>query len=515
MAATTAPSVGGPSHLAPTAAPEDLTSVKLQLSLRRLGVGRKEVSPDEPFLESLSEDDSHESASPRSSPPSWTSSPCSHQSHPPSSQFADLDEVIPFSLSKFRQRSNRAEAERRNRQWLSGTLALLGGMMAMVLAAYQLRFALPVLRKAAVSSVPAAAAGSSRSYHSTSSSPPGTGAAAPGIAGNIQESVASKLALRRQWMFGIFAIAFSIFSAKFVARLHAWTLGVRRWMQPNTVQRRLPLHSKVEEEFAELYSIKDESVGTNDDFAWGSDPLVMTAIRKCLDDYRTLNRQTHQSAFAIFFHLAAESRKRQIAYSMYRNACDALHAKVEQNRPVLSDEVAEVLNRQRALRQQYNRMQDDINFTLSEENLPPGLCQEELEFLTKDFRPSLLELAKHTIYSLDMDRRFIEAFIKLHNIHYVWQEEDGPADGSPNNIAEETDLQEQPQQRQDQRVSEENKSVPEDMTSENSSELAMHESQFWDARRTLSSYRRGTFTPKVPGFDRCSLPELPLSLFAY
>ncbi|CDI87099.1 hypothetical protein, conserved [Eimeria praecox] len=512
MAATTAALVGGPApcrDLASTAAPQELASANIRLSLRRLGVGRKETSPDEPFLESRSEEDSHESESPRSSPPTWTSSPCSHQSHPPSSQYADLDEVIPIALIKLRQRSNRAEAERRSRQWLSGTLALLGGMMAMVLAVYQLRFALPVLKRGADSSVPA---GSSRSYHSTTS-PAGTGAAPPGTAGSIQEAVASKIALRRQWMLGIFAIAFSFFSAKFVSRLHAWMLGVRRWLQPQTVKR-LPPHSKVEEEFAELYSIKDESAVTKDDFAW-SDPLAITAIRKCLDDYRALSRQTHQSAFAIFFHLAAQSRRRQIAYSLYRDACDALHAKVEQSRPVLSEEVAEVLDRQRALRLQYLRMKDDISFVLNEENLPPGLCQEEIEFLTRDFRPALRELANHSINSLDMDRRFIEAFIKLnHNIQYVRHEDDNSADGMPNKTAEQADLVESLQQ-QDQRVSQEENSTPEDMTSENSGELAMHESKFWDARRTLSSYRRGTFMPKVPDFDRCFLPELPLSLFAY
>ncbi|CDJ59474.1 hypothetical protein, conserved [Eimeria maxima] len=507
MAATTAPLVGGSSpcrDLPSTGVSKEHPSVKLRLALRRLGVGRKEISPDEPFLESLSEDDSPGSESPRS-PPTWSSSPCSHPSHPLSSQFGDLDEV---SLSKFRQRSNRAEAERRSRQWLSGTLALLGGMMAMVLAMYHLRFALPVLKKGADSSVPA---GSSRSYHATAA-PSATVAAPPGIAGNIQEAIASKIAVRRQWMFGIFAIALSIFSAKFVSRLHEWTLNARHWLYPRRVSR-LPVHSKVDEEFAELYSLKDDSAGTKDDF---TDPLVITAIRKCLDDYRALRRQTHQSAFAVFFHLAAQSRRRQIAYSLYRNGWDAMHAKVEQNRPVLSGEVAEILNRQRALRLQYNRMKDEVQFVLSEDNLPPGLCQEELEFLTRDFRPALLELANHTIYSLDMDRRFIEASIRFHpNIQYVWHEEDSSAGDGLNKISEQSNLLEALQQRQDQRVSEDNRSTPEDQTSENSSELAMHESQFWDARRALSSYRRDTFMPKVPDFDRCFIPELPLSLFAY
>ncbi|CDJ49182.1 hypothetical protein, conserved [Eimeria brunetti] len=509
MAAATALPVRGSSRLASTSAPEEITSVKLRLSFRRLGVGRKEVSPDAAFLEDPSEDDSHDSASPRISPPSWISSPGSHPSNLPTTQYADLDDVIPVSLSRLRQRSTRVDAERRSRQWLSGTLALLGGMMAMVFAAYQMRFSLPALKKGAES-------GSSRSYASASSSPSGTGAPPPGIAGSIQEAVASKpAALRRQWMFGVFAIALSIFSAKFLARLHALTLGVRRWLKPKRVKQRLPLHSKVEEEFAELYSIKDESVGTKD-FDWGSDPLVITAIRKCLDDYRALSRQTHQSAFAIFFHLAAQSRRRQIAYSMYRNACDALHAKVEQNMPVLSEEVAEVLNRQRALRLQYSNMKDDISFVLSEDNLPAGLCQDELEFLTRDFRPALLELANHTIYSLDMDRRFIEAFTKLHHIEYVWQEDRiAPDNSNPNDMSEQTDLQEPLRHPEDHKVIEEKKSHREESDSESESEMAMHESQFWDARRTLSSYRRGTFMPKVPDFDRCFLPELPLSLFAY
>ncbi|CDI81886.1 hypothetical protein, conserved [Eimeria acervulina] len=493
MAATIAPPVGGPSPPSTAAAKDSTSGVRRPLHLR-LGVGRKEASPDGPFHESLSEDDSRGSDSPRSGPQTMTSFPCTQHSPPSSSQLAYLDEALPFSLSKFRERSNRAEAERRSRQWLSGTLALLGGVMAVFFAAYQLRFALPTLKKGSDSSV---SAGSSRPYDSTSS-PSGTGAAPPGVAGSIQEAVGSKVTLRRQWMFGIFAIALSIYSAMFVSKLHAWILGVRRWLHPK--KHRLPLLTEVEEEFAELYSIKEESVNTKDDFG-GADPLAITAIRKCLNDYRALSRGTHQSAFAIFFYLAAQSRRRQIDYSLYRKLCDALHAKVEQNRPILSEEVAEVLTRQRALRHKYCLMKDDITFVLREENLPPCLCQEELEFLTRDFRPALLELANHTIYSLDMDRRFIHAFVKVHSSSQnAWHEDENASDNTPKETAEQEDLPDSLQQREDQQAGEEeNKTTAEDLTSESNNELAMHESQFWDARRTLSSY------PFAGHDSRCTL----------
>ncbi|CDJ64301.1 hypothetical protein, conserved [Eimeria necatrix] len=516
MAATRTPAVPPPGHFHPKLRPIRAMPPKPRLVVRRIEGQKNGSSPGADFFfDPYAADgsgyaaDGSRSDSLRSSVPTWSSSPSSHSAPFSSSLDKDLEELGALPSSDFRQRSYRADAERRNRQWASGTWALLGGMLAMILAAYQLRFAAPVLKKVADSAVPTS---SSRPY--PSSSPSGAGAASsPGITGSLQETTANKVAARRQWLFGIFVLAFSIFSATFFARLHAWMFWMRRRLRLR-IDDRLPQHSKVEKEIAELYSIDDESLGINGEVKTSG---AVTAIRKCLSDYKALNRLTHQSAFAIFFHLAAQSRRRQIAYSVYRNACDALHAKVEQSRPVLNEEVAEVLRKQRSLRMQYERMIDDVVDILDKENLPPGLCEEELEYLTGDFRPALVELANHTIKSLDMDRRFFEAFIQSHHMIQTNSDEVTAAEGLQSKRTENTYTYDSQQEPQDERPLEAgDKGAPaEQLTTEEPSEESLHESQFWEARRALSTYRRDTFRPEVPDFDRCFLPELPLSLFAY
>lgn len=485
---------------------DNLTPLELGLIARSLETLKKESSPDEAYYvneQNLLGITSSGSRSARSSPTTWSYSPFS-QMH--SDVYGDTEETLPSSISYLRHRTSRAGVERRTRHWTSGALALLGGLLALVLAFYQLSFSSPAIRKVAASAV---SLGSSRSDQ-TNATAAGTGGTGPEPPGSIQGRETSKITGKRQWLFGVFVLAFSLVSAAFMARLETCLYGFRRWLQPATSK-----HPTVEEELAELYPIKDGPSGAKDDFA-GSDPATLTAIRKSLDDFRGLNTRTHQSAFSLFFHLAAQSRRRQIRYAAYRKACDALHAKVEQSVPVPSDEVAEVLRRQQELRRQYDLMVSDVSAVLNEENLPPDLCQQELEFLTRDFRPALLELAKLTLCTLDKDRRFLEAFIELHrtahNVHDEQKAEVASADGNEN-----PRLQEPPMEQEGSMNPEAggNRLADELTSEEDKNELAMLESQFWEARRTLSSYRRENFRPKVPDLDRCFLPELPLSLFAY
>lgn len=424
-------------------------------------------------------DASQESGSHRSSGTNWSISPTSQLSSDPDTSLEDT--AVAFSLTDIRQRSTRAAAERSPR-----LVSVLGGLLTLVVAVYQAASAYPALKKAAADE-----GLSNPRLHAAHA--PGAGVSTELQAG---EGL-SKVAVKRQWLLGAVVVGFSLLLANCLSRLHACIHSLRRWMHP-AAPKRLPQRPAFEEELAELYPIEKEASGTQVSVR-DSEKITLTAIHKSLQDFRGLHTRTHQSAFNLFFHLAAQSRKREIKFTLYREARDSLHAKVEQGLPLQGLEVAEVLRLQEELRRQYSLMPADVAAVLDEKHLPPELCAQELEFLTRDFKPTLLSLASHTLASLNGDKRFLKALIATQ------QAEEVPAASWA--VADEGNLQEAPSRDAD----DSNPTDPE----EQNNEIEILASQFWMARRTLTDFRRENFPPEVPNLDRCFLPELPLSLFAY
>ncbi|OEH77074.1 uncharacterized protein LOC34619350 [Cyclospora cayetanensis] len=483
-------------------------------------MGIQDTSPDDNLYldeNNLSADESSGSHSSYSSPVTRSSSSSSHRFPVHLGwEEADMGSSTPFSLTYFRKRSYRLDADQKRRHWISSTLTLLGSLIALIIAVYQLRFAFPFLRKGADNMV---SVSSSRPYSSGSSGAGTTESTAAAFPGSLKGTEGAKVAGKRHWVVGAYVLILSLVCPALFIRLQQCLRGLCRWLWVER-SNSLPTHSSVEEEFAELYRLKGESLWATEDFQL-SNPVIATAIRKSLADYRSLDTTTQQSAFAAFFYLAVQSHIRQVAFSAYVNACDALHAKVEQSVPVSNNELTAVLQQQNALRKQYRRMVEQVSVVLDEKNLPIGLCEQEMEFLIRDFRPALLELGQRTIYSLDMDRKFLESSIKENRIaemsSYGEQTRSEGDMMSVDTVPKNPKLQDPGEELEDELDSgRAERPVLDDLTSrEERDELLVNETKFWEARRRLTNYRRDTFQPHVPDFDRCILPELPLSLFAY
>ncbi|KAL8447082.1 hypothetical protein Emed_004606 [Eimeria media] len=317
-----------------------------------------------------------------------------------------------------------------------------------------------------------------------------------------------------QWVQRVYLLGFSLAFATGLALLRICVQSYRvGWTQPVAFSTPLQ-HTASQEELAELYSSSAEPLRAEEGLE-GWDSLTRHAIRRSLDHFKELHTSTHQSAFSLLLHYAAQSRRRQIKYLVYRQACNALHAKVEGSLPVTKEEVTEVLDQQEELRRLYNHMLLDVEEGLDEGNLPPDLCQQEGEFLTREFRPLLLELASHTIHSLDQDRKFLKASIEMHSAAFSAPRDEQAERVSATDGETLKTVESSPQELQEDASGSAEKDSQPDLSKEKRPDLLALETRFWDARRILSTYRRDHFVPVVPDLKRCFLPELPLSVFAY
>lgn len=178
-----------------------------------------------------------------------------------------------------------------------------------------------------------------------------------------------------------------------------------------------------------------------------------------------------------------------------------------------SEEVAEVLHQQQELRRQYDLMILDVEEALDEGNVPPNVCQQEVEYLTPEFRPLLLELANHTICSLDQDRKLLKVSTELHSAAFsALRDEQGEHASTSDSKIPNSEVSAKELQEGAGGSSEE---LRPDLSKGGTPDLLAIETKFWDARRIPFTYRRDHFVPVVPDLNLCFLPELSLSVFAY
>lgn len=238
---------------------------------------------------------------------------------------------------------------------------------------------------------------------------------------------------------------------------------------------------------------------------------AVKAVRKNIRVYEQLKESAEKDMLSLCLQMAAESRHRQMRYAQYMSAADALQVKLEEGEPVSDGEEEKVFTELQLLTEDYKEMRRLVEYRLSAESLPNELCSDEREFLIRDLRPALVRLAEYTMWSLRSDKNYFKGTLMRRKRMLREAEE---AEESDSKVRQRSGLSETDIAGSGARALG-NYSNSKDINDIGDTNFAAVESTFWSARSKLSEFRRNNFTGSIPDINRCILPRLPLSLFAY